>query len=321
MKNTILKFSLFTLTLAAAFFSWLAVEQAINNPEASVWMAPTIWFSLFFIIFSLSAVSIKEKHLLALEVFLALTISLIFAVSFWHLIIVILGFLFISLAVGKIKKDLELNIRIDLWKTLHAGRTIIIFSLSLIIASQYYFSIRDSGAEKLIPKFKMEGLSSSLTSKVLSSIYPEFKNLGEDDLTVDQLLLETQKKQLEQKGGMENIQNKISDINQNVILEQGRKQISQMTGAEITGQERVADLFSETINNKINSFVVPNLGDNKNFSILPIVMAIFLFLTVISLGSFLSSLWILLVKAIFIILVKIGVVSIARIQKEVEVIQ
>jgi len=321
VKNTILKFSLFTLTLVIAFFSWLAVERAINNSEASVWMAPIIWFSLFFIIFSLSAVLIKEKYLIALEALLALAASLIFAISFWHLVIIVLGFLFISLAAGRIKKDLELNIKVDLRKTVHTGSTIIIFSLSLIIASQYYFTVKDSGAEKLIPKFKMEGITGSLTSKVLSSIYPEFKNLDEDNLTVDQLLLETQKKQLEQEGGMKNIQNKISDINQNIILEQGRKQISQMTGAEITGQEKVADLFSETINNKINSFVVPNLGNNKDSSILPIIMTIFLFLTVISLGSFLSSLWIFLVKVVFIVLVKMKVVLIAKVQKEVEVIR
>lgn len=318
MKNTILKFSLFILTLLVAFFSWLAVDQAINNPQASDWMIPIIWFSLFYITFSLSAVLIKEKYLVNLETFLALALSLIFMPNFKHLIIIMLGFLFMLLAVGKIKKDLELNIKIDLWKTIHMGSALIIFSLGLVITSQYYFNVRNSGAEKLIPKFEMQGLTSTLTSKMLTNFYPEFKKLDNDEMTVDQLLLEAQKEEFEQEVGTKGKVN--SKAEQNLILEQGRKQLEQMTGSKITGQEKVADLFSETINNKINSFIVPSMDSNKDLPIVPVVMAIFLFITVISLGSFLRPFWALIAKIIFIILVKLKVITINKVQKEVEVL-
>ncbi|MFA6973752.1 MAG: hypothetical protein WC238_03395 [Parcubacteria group bacterium] len=357
MNKTILKFTLIILALGSSFFAWQSVDAAINVAEASNWLMPTLWFSALFIVLALSIVLIKEASLVFLEAFLVLALSLIFAPSFWHGLVILFSFLLLLLAIGRIRNDLHLNIRISLWKTIRTGSTVIVVVLGLVITSQYYFSVKDAPLGKIIPKFKMEGLSSSLTSKIISALNPDFKNLDDKNLTVDQLILETQKKQLEQADGGqivpdaqinalidqqlgENIpvqqrealkaqylqkvkdqQSKMLGENQDLILEQARKQLADMVGVEITGQEKVSDLFSEVINSKINNYIVPNLSGDKNFPILPIIMTFILFLTVVPLGSFLSPLWILIVSLIFRLLVAAEVVKIKKVMTEVEVLE
>jgi hypothetical protein len=130
------------------------------------------------------------------------------------------------------------------------------------------------------------------------------------------MILETQKNQPDQTGD-----GQMTPNDQALILEQGRKQISSMTGREIKGDEKVADLFSGAISDRINNFITPNLGGDGSFPILPIIMAFFLFLSVVSLGSFLSPLWILLASLLFKALVKAKVVTVNKVMKEVEVLE
>jgi len=317
MQKTILKFSLFLLTLGVAFFAWWSIDAAINVPDASVWGTTTMWFSVLFILLSLSAVLIKEFYLVLLEVFFALFLSLLFVVSVGHFVLTIFALLFMLLAISKMRGDLHLNIRVSLWKTIRAGSTIMIFALSLVITSQYYFTVKDFGVEKIIPKFKMQGLSSALTSKILSAMNPDFKNLNDDGLTVDQLILEIQKKQMPG----EKLPAALSGQLDRMALEEGRKQLSQIIGTKVTGQEKVADLFSEAVNNKISEYIVPNIAGDGSFPILQFIMSIILFLTVMPLGSFLSPLWILIVSLIFRAIVGAGLVTIKKVMTEVEVLE
>ncbi|MCX6763898.1 MAG: hypothetical protein NTZ97_04190 [Candidatus Moranbacteria bacterium] len=323
MKTQILKYILIILSLLLAFLAWRSVERAIKVENASVWGMPILWFSLFFIALALAIILVKSRYYMELLAFFSLAISLFFSLSVAHFISVTIAFLVISLAVGKIRKDLKLNVKVDMWKTLRSGSTYIILALGITVASQYYSTVRESTIENIIPKFKMEGLTNSLTNQVLSAVNPNFKNLDQDGLTVDQLILNTGRDQMVDNilgTGLDSNSMQLVQNSQNLILEQGRKQFSQIVGRELTGQEKFSEVISEIVNNKINQFIAPNFSGEK-FPLLPLILSLVLFLTIIPLGSFLSPIWIMLANLIFKILVKSKLIIINKIPAEVEVIE
>jgi len=349
MKKQILKYSLIFLTLLFSFFAWLSVDQAINNPESSNWLVPVIWFSLFFIILALSIVLIKETYILTGLLAVSFLSSFIFVFNGWHFLPVVLSLLLACLAMARIKNDLKLNVKIDLWKIVRRGKLLLIIALSIVITSQYYFSVKNFGASALIPQLKPGDITNNLTTKIISTINPGIK-IGEDEnMTVDQFILQSQKMSDQKNAGIsadreidkivaekfgdtvspsrldeikkEYAENMEEPDGRNMILEEGRKQLSKIVGKELIGQEKISEVLSEMINNRITDFLGVNMDSPKETPLIPIVLAIIIFLTVISLGTFLSPLWMLLSALFFTILAKTKIIQIKKVPVEMEVIE
>jgi len=349
MKKQILKYSLIFLTLLFSFFAWLSVDQAINNPESSNWLVPVIWFSLFFIILALSIVLIKETYVLTGLLAVSFLSSFIFVFNGWHFLPVVLSLLLACLAMARIKNDLKLNVKIDLWKTIRRGRMLLIISLAIIITSQYYFSVKDFKASALIPQLKPGDITNGLASRIISTINPGIK-IGEDEnMTVDQFILQSQKMSDQKNAGIsadreidkivaekfgdtvspsrldeikkEYAENMEEPDGRNMILEEGRKQLSNIAGKNLSGEEKMSEIISEMVNHKITSFLGVNTGGSEKTLLIPAALAIVIFLTVVSLGSFLSPLWTLLVALIFTVLTKAKIVRIKKIPVDMEVIE
>lgn len=317
IKRDILKYSLVVFTLVFAFLFWRSLDQSINLAGASTWLLPIAWFSLFFIAFALAIILIKERLIVEILSLASLFLSLLFLLNFWQALAIVLGVLIASLGLAKIRYDLKLNIKVSLWKSIRSGSAFLIFAASLAVTSFYYLSIKDASFQQLVPKFKIQGLTSTLTSQLLSAANPNFKNVDTNGMTVDDLILTTQKKQLGDAG----LPALNSDSLNQVILAEGRQQMSSMTGLPLTGEEKVSDVISGVINKKIETYIAPDLLNGKAFPFIPAVMAFILFLTLVPLGSFLSVFWILLIQLVFFLLVKADIIGIAKIPSEVEVIE
>lgn len=321
-KQKILKYILIIFTGLFSFLAWLSVSRAINIPTSSTWGAPIFWFSLFFISLSLSLVLIKRLIFMELITLATFFLSSIFVFVtggiFWHALIIFTGFLSAFWGIGRIRQDLKLNIKIDLRKTLKTGSAFLILAFSLIIASQYYWETKNTSLENTLPKFKIDALSENLTSRILSSVNPDFKNLSEDGITVDQFLLENGKKQLAETASLGLVGDKLLESNQALVLEEGRKQFSDLAGMTLSGQEKLSGVFSSIINNRANNFIAPNFSDNSQLPMFHFILACVLFLTVVSLGSFLSIFLILVTKLIFWGLRKMGLIAVVKTLKEVE---
>ena len=321
-KQKILKYILIFLTLLFSFLAWFSVSQAINVPTASTWGAPILWFSFFFISLSLCIVLIKHLIRTELVVLASFLLSLLFVFNwektFQHLLIILVSILFAFWGIRRIRQDLKLNIKIDLWKTLRTGSTFFILALSLTIASQYYWETKNTSLENTLPKFKIDALSEKLTSKVLSFVNPDFKNLDEENITVDQFILETRKKQFTESLASEELSNELFENSQALVLEEGRRQLSDLAGVKLNGQEKLSDIFSSTVNNRINNLISPSFSENSKLPLLHLILAFILFLTVASLSSFLGILLIPLANLIFFGFRKSGWIEIIKIQKEVE---
>lgn len=317
-------------------------------PEASDWIVPMVWFTLFFAFLCLAIILTKQAGLLALFFVLALSSSFFFASSPGHLMGFIFGFLFLFAGMERIKRDIKNGIRINLWRSIRMGRMLLVLGLSVVITSQYYFEAVKIGADKIIPKFEMNSQTSELTTKILARINPDFAVLENDELTIDELLFNKIKEQsfdetdprmasqIDQliEAQMESVVGettkkeikkeaitKMNKESSELMLEEGRKQFSKITGYNLTGQEKVSEVIASIVNNKINEFFQPGIGGPASSSAIPFIFAIILFLTLISIGPFLAALGSLFSILIFKILVKAGIVAINKVPTEAEVIE
>jgi hypothetical protein len=337
-KYQILKYSLLSLLIVFSFFLWRSVDRAIFVKEASVWMAPINWASLFFLTLALAIFLIKERGALLLAIALAFFSVFVFSFSAIYLLIIFLAILLMLVAEGKIRDDFHSRIKIDLGKNIRSGSAYILFALGLAIASQYYFATKDLATEKFLPHFEVGKETNGLVLKMISGFYPQAKDLGNDQLTVDQFIFGIYEKQKKDSGldagsfldsELKNLdpsqkvmaERIVKDAEKNGALSEGKKQLSQIALREVKGDEKISDVFSEIVNKKVNGYFMPNLGNKESSALFSGIIAIVLLLTVTSLGSFLMFFWILAVKIIFFIFKKSGAISVVMVPAEKEVVE
>lgn len=354
MKIKIVKYVLAGLAFLAAFFAWFSVDQAINVAGASVWIAPIIYFSLLFVFLYLEITLIGRAMILQTMIVAIFFLSFIFAQNWWHLAAIFLAGLFAFWSLARIENDFRLNVKLSVWKSISAGSTMMIFAFSIVIASQYYFEIRNADSAHLMPQLKISSQAGGITAKILAMLNPSMKNLDREGLTVDQLIAETQKKQseadlndmdkqidqaiessnpnatLQQKQAMRDqvrtqllkkTNSTTTEEQNNLMLVEGRKYFSDIAGRQLTGSEKVSDVLAETVNRKINQYLGSGLSDTERSSPLPYILAIGLFLTVFPLGTLANTLWMILVNMIMWIFIKSKLIRIAKIPVEMDVIE
>ncbi len=333
MRKNILKFSLLFLSFAVAFFAWFSLNNAILIPNSSVWLVPMIWFSLFYIVYSLEFILISEKLLINLSIALGIFLSLIFVHIIWHFLFLLLAIGLFVISFKQIKNDLGQNVKLYLPKTLRMGKVSFIFALALVISSQYYFQAKAVGLLKF-PVFDVGViLENSLVRNILYKLNPDLQKINDKNLTVDQMILQNYQASqiLGEKSELLSVTQgnqailsvdlqKIEELQKQKILEAGRAQLGKMANRTLTGSEKVMDVFTIIVNQKIQSLISPDYA-YKNFPVIPIYMAIILFLTVLSLGAFLSRILVHLINFIFWILILTKIVEIKKVPVEMEVIK
>jgi hypothetical protein len=211
------------------------------------------------------------------------------------------------------------------------GKTLIILALSIAITSQYYAEVKNTDKINIIPKLEI----GETVNHILPIIYPDLKSDAQDDLTVDEFILEMSKQNadviLQDALGSSGINPKsvgmseaqlaqIVASNQDKIIVEQRKSFSDIAGVPLTGEEKISDVFSGMINDRINKFFSPSL-QKDSLPFLPWITSFVLFLTVVSLGSFFGSLSGYLIAFIFWIMRKAGLVKVSKKMVEMEVIE
>ncbi|MFZ2188905.1 MAG: hypothetical protein WAV73_05080 [Candidatus Moraniibacteriota bacterium] len=333
MQKNILKFALFFFSLIAAFFSWLSLNNAVTVPDSSVWLAPMIWFSLLYIVYSLELVIVSEKSLIILSGVLGFFFSLIFVQNFWHFVAILLAVALFHVSSKQIKDDLGMNVKLDLPKTLRMGKTFFMLALALVISSQYYFQAASEGLLKL-PTFDAGAILENKWAKgILYKLNPDLQKLEDKNLTVDQMILDNYRESQANSGEMDLIDlaqgsqvispanmQKIEQLRDQKVLEAGREQLGKMANRKLAGSEKVSVVMTEIMNQKIQSLVVTDYA-NEKFPAVPIGMALILFLTVLSLGAFMIRILAQISSLIFWILTSTNVVKIKMVSVEMEVIE
>ncbi len=153
-----------------------------------------------------------------------------------------------------------------------------------------------------------DGIQNEQTQKIIED------ELGRE-LTADE------KNQLKMLGN--EIPSKVPTVSPQIkqeVLQEWKKELSKNVGFEVTGQEKVVDIFVIIVNSKIGELVELKPGEKKS-TVLPLMFAMILFLTLIPVGSLASRIWTVMAAGIFWILRKAGLIRVEMETKEAEVIR
>lgn len=351
VRNKIREIVLAFVIIALSCGAWFLLHRSISNPSVNDWIVPGIFFSAVFVFWIVAVILIEKTSHIAIILFLSLIPSLFFVFGIWHFLILAIAFLFLLMAATRIERELMTSVKINLWRTVRLGRVMMVLALSLAISSHYYFEIKDNNAHRNIPDFNLGNANEKIVTKVVSFIYPGIDFSEGNELTVDEFILQSQQKNLdadadnkkeiegiitEQFGEniselqkeeiVKNYQNQseaFAEKNNELILREGRKQISDLVGRQVRGDEAIAGVFSQMINKKIEDFMNFDAGSSGqgSASYLPVILAILLFLSILSFGSFFGPLWVMLAQIIFWLMVKMKWVKINKVMVEQEVIE
>ncbi|PIP26522.1 MAG: hypothetical protein COS71_01220 [Candidatus Moranbacteria bacterium CG06_land_8_20_14_3_00_40_12] len=309
MKRKILDYSLAFLTLLFSVLFWRAVDQAMINPAASVWLMPIIWFSLFATLFFLDLTVIKVKYLIfftALGSFLG--------ELFFFPIFNIISFLIEFLVIWRVRGEIAYGSKINLRRIIRSGALMFILAWSFAVASHYYLVSQKNEMANPILKFKLEGMAESITFNVLSRVNPSFQKIKEENLTVDQFIAENQ------YPSAIKAPEPLEEMKQALIMDESRKKLSEIAGIYLSGEEKIMDVISQIINQKIVA-ILPTLENNQgNFSPIFLAVAAGLFFSLVALGSVLLYVWIALAYIIFYSLLRIGLIRLSYMAFEREIL-
>lgn len=220
--------------------------------------------------------------------------------------------------------------RFRFFKSVRAGAFAFIVALSLALSSGYYGFLKSASWEELVPRFRVGEEMTMIVFKVVSVLNPEFAALSEEELTVDEFLLSMERDRseaaqqalsailplpsagldsaipLELTGSLKEAQilaiasRYQEQIARELYLISGREQIAELAGRSVRGDERIADVLSAALQQKVIVVLKGQEAAGKlPVSAFPFFLSLLLFLTLLSLFSLLSLLSILGAQMLF----------------------
>lgn len=330
--------------------AWFSVQRAITIPEASTWAAPMAWFSLYAVFSCLAIMLFADMLLLELMLAGSLLASLFFAPETWQIAGIALGSYFIFNAAHRIRRDMDLNIKISPWKSLQTGKSYLLMGFVLVISMQYFLLVRSASEPVGIPEFDMAPITQKLAVPLLASFNPAFAAVRDETLTVDQFILSSQEDALVQEmpesvdgliesqlpGGLTpeekemlkkqaeesfaKSQSEVSQKSRELALEMGRKQFAELLGRPVKGDERVADVFAGLVDKKLDDFFRAPVKEG-GARVFPMALTAVLALTIYPIGSVLAIFWFLAAKLVFHLLVRWNVLEVKKIPVMKEVLE
>lgn len=347
MKQTS-KYILIFFTVVVSFFSWQSIERAINVSNSSIWMIPITLFSILFIVIGFDIVLIKKYWMFILTLAVSFFSMLFFSFNLWLILAILLALLISIEAKRRIESDLKNSIKIDLRRSLSMGSRYVVIIIGMLIATEHFALVQNSSIEKIIPHFNLQGITKVIAPQVISFMTNGNETGEKNEITVDQFIIQSQLDQNSKTASQTELERMTFDrlteksspeekqiakdaiakeaglraeAQNTILLEEGRKKFSEMTGKEILGKEKISDVFSDVINKKINDYFQPKINSNGTTKFLPFIISLTLFLTIISIGYFASFFLIQFMVLIFFILKKFGIVKLEKIQIEGEIIE
>lgn len=338
--------NLILCTGIVGFFSWNIFFRAISLPDLPHVTVAIFWFSLLAALFFVGAIVWRQWLLQIAGVFSLIAPSLFFVHTWMHIALVAASILAILLGARAIQSEIYDRVHFRFFRMIRSGSVSFIFGLSLALSSAYFASIERESWEELVPRFNLGEGTASVVFKAVAYLYPSWKNLADEGMTVDGFLLS-----LPREGMVTNIpapsvtivtngQESPTELaaylkqelamqmatlgqapGEEVLLQTGRKQIASLVGRDVSGDEKIADVFSLALQQKIVT-VLRSEETTRHVSptIVPVVLAVLLFFTLLPLGSLAVSLWVFIGFLLFRVALAFGWIKIERQSVEQEVL-
>src|SRR3989344_3526081 len=305
--------------------AWQAFFTAMATPGiADIWQ-PIAWFSLVAVFFFLGTITWSHMILRITGAALVFFPGLLFIRSWEYIAAGIAAAFFIFWSSMSIARETEERVRFRFFKSARVGQFFFVLGLSLSISSGYYVLL-----------------------KVASTVNPSFAKLAEGDTTVDEFLLSLGQNKLgegmidqetpEQTTNKQVIGNALpelgrylkgkdtglfSDVDQEKIAEQlflesGREQVATLAGRPVAGDEKISDILSLAVQNKLITLLSGGKATERiPSSGVPFFLSLLIFLTILSFSSIVAPVCILGAEFLFLFAVwikwlKIGTFSVEQ---------
>lgn len=331
------------------FFGWLRIAMLMEGTVESSWTVPIALFSSGISLLGLVFLLHKPLWLRLCAIAVAFIPSLFFIHSVLHGVILCLTSGICFYGFSRMHTDMLHHTRIMIRNSMHHGIGFVVVSFSLCIASLYYAQMQTESNEKLLERLSLNQTSHGIINQSLGILNPEFKQVTDRGVTVDEFLETIQDMQLPEGSILKtpsdeellrmagvapddpsaplvlkrirvSLEKNASTLNsKEVLLQQGRKQLSDSVGRTVQGQDPIADVLSDIIDQRLRTYFQPNIA-NGNESILPFILSVILFITLWSLGSILSIVWRYLTAMLFHIFRSFGWIVIQKVTTEQEVV-
>ena len=317
MKKQIVKyFFMFVAVLSTAYF-WFMVFRIVNSTNTENWFLPIIVFSVMFTSWAL-AILLENNH----WHFFIFELILIFSGFIFGQTLFMIGSSFIAMIVlylGTVwvHESMEARIKLNIWMSLRLGRRLFVTAISIIIIGGFLIPVVLSGREKVLPLINITDNQTRVITKVMSIFDSNLKNNNLTQMTVDEYIAKEEGNRINNNtgGGVSHL----LDTKNNAILIAGRKSISKMVSRDVKGDEKMINIFTEIINNKINDYFNTEISQASDFA--PLFFSGLSFFAVFSVGSFVTSFLTFLVTIIFKVLLLTKLVKVGTKEVQVEVIE
>ena len=288
----------------SAFLSWYILYRAVTVPGSSIWAAPITVFFILVVFFFLCTVLVRRTAYLGTVLAASLLLSLVFAATLLHFTVLALASVVAYYALRNIRESLALSIRLRFFTSFMSGRSYLVFALIVAVTSQYYALVSRAGGEVNLPTFEISRAAALSFGKLYGHINPKYSFFSSArEMTVDKFILQNQNTALPGKV-QEQPAGAVSPV-----LEQGRKQLSELSGRQLSGSEQVADVFVDLVTRKINDYFSVGIAQSGKSSAIPLFLTAVLFLTLLPVAIIVGYAGVLFSALLCGVLLKKGVIN------------
>lgn len=316
-----------------AFFAWQGFFVTMVTPGISDIWRPTMWFFLLVTLFFLGTVLWVNSFFRIAGAALYFLPGLFFMRSWEYIVVSTIAAIFIFWSSVAIARETEERVRFRFFKSARVGQFLFVVGFSLALSGGYYVFLKDALWEELVPRFRIGEEMTGILFKVAGTINPSFSKLSEGTATVDEFLLSLEQGKLEEtplnqaslekRMSGQDIQNTLPQsgwysegeesalssrldqekMAQELFLESGREQVATLVGRPVGGDEKISDVLSLALQNKLITILrggkaAPHISSQA----VPFFLSLLLFLTLLSFTSIFAPVCILGAELIFLLI-------------------
>ncbi|MEF3691551.1 MAG: hypothetical protein V3574_00660 [Candidatus Moraniibacteriota bacterium] len=318
MKKKIFKYFQLATVLLSNFLIWWLADKLFSSTYLNNWGWIIFFISTFFISWFLGVLVIRDKRIFFVVTLVGLLLQLIFTGSWESLSVIFISFAALFLAGRAVQREISQRIKIDIWSSLRLGRYLFIFAIALMLSGQYYFYDDPQMESGNLPKIGLNGSRDGLIIKIITSTDPDLIRQGGDFATMDEFVFEKFKR--ENPDFFQSRQ--LTEIQKMEILKKGREDVAKMAEREVSGGERMIDVFLEILNNRLDDFLNIDAGYmDREMPVMHLVFSLVIFLAVYGTGMVVAWFLVLAVAGIFRFLVWIKLLSVDKKGVNMEIIR
>lgn len=339
-------FGIFLLLVVGlcSFVAWRAFSLVMTDGGVSSIWTPIIWFAFLASIFFLGMIVWKRTFLQFTGGAFVFVSGLFFLRSQEYIIVGAISMMCLYWGSTSVAEECEERTHFHFFKNVKAGSFLFVLGLSLLLSGGYYTFLKDVSWEEMVPRFRIGEEMTGVIFKVAGVTNPSFAKLSDGGMTVDEFLqnLEQNKQDSPLSSQVNNQQDLLTAYPQmkqflngevlplslgskspktaeELFLDGGRAQIASLVGRPVMGSEKMSDVLSSAVQNKLIAFL---RGENTTQHIpsqaIPFFLALLLFLTLLSFSSLLVPICILVAQAIFWLARKFGWIAMKTLTVEQE---